>query len=184
MLRQPTNAYPRMTTAHSSQPAHSGMFLFMMASSSSLRSRMVPPSLMIRSMTPCRARNIASVTTKDGMPRRATRTPMSRPITVPVSRPRTSATGHAMPHDAMATASTAAAVPAVKPADRSISPSSRTNTSPIARTMIAADWFSRLAKLKIEKKVSGFIRVKKPNRTIRPRTAGSEPTSPPLTRVK
>ncbi len=89
-----------------------------------------------------------------------------------------------MPHDDMATASTAAAVPAVKPADRSISPSSRTNTSPIARTMIAADWFSRLAKLKIEKKVSGFISVKKPNRTIRPRTAGSEPTSPPLTRVK
>ena len=32
---------------------------------------------------------------------------------------------------------TAAAVPAVKPADRSISPSSRTNTRPIARTMIA-----------------------------------------------
>ena len=38
-------------------------------------------------------------------------------------------------------------VPAVKPADRSISPSSRTKTRPIAMTMTAALWLIRLAKL-------------------------------------
>ena len=39
-------------------------------------------------------------------------------------------------------------MPAAKPADRSISPSSRTKTRPIARTMTPAPWLSRLAKLK------------------------------------
>ena len=48
-----------------------------------------------------------------------------------------------------------AAVPAVKPAERSISPSSRTNTSPIAMTMTGALWLIRLAKLNELVNVSG-----------------------------
>ena len=42
----------------------------------------------------------------------------------------------------------------MKPADRSISPSSSTKTSPIAMTMTPADWLIRLAKLNALVKVS------------------------------
>ena len=45
------------------------------------------------------------------------------------------------------TASTAAHTPLAKPADRSISPSSSTNTRPMAITVTAAPWVNRLAKL-------------------------------------
>lgn len=106
------------------------------------------------------------------------------PMKVPVSRPMMRAMGQNRPHDDRATARTAAEVPAVKPADRSISPSRSTKTRPIARTMIAVPWLSKLAKLTAEKKTSGRRTLKSTTSTMRPSTAGREPTSPPLTRTK
>ena len=51
-------------------------------------------------------------------------------------------------------AMTAPHTPLAKPADRSISPSSRTKTRPIAMKMTAAPWENRLAKLSALKNVS------------------------------
>ena len=78
---------------------------------------------------------------------------------------------------------TAAAVPAVTPADRSISPSSSTKTRPIAMTMTGAPCWIRLAKLNASVKVDGRRAENTTTSTNRPSTAGSAPTSPPRTRV-
>ena len=75
-------------------------------------------------------------------------------------------------------------MPAAKPADRSISPSSRTKTSPIASTMIAAPWLIRFAKLPFDRNVSPSMKPKIATRTTTPMIAGSEPMSPPLTRAQ
>jgi len=77
---------------------------------------------------------------------------------------------------------TAAPVPPVKPADRSISPRSRTKTSPIAMTMTAALWLMRFARLNALVNSLGRSAENTAARTTSPRTAGSEPTSPPRTR--
>ena len=105
-------------------------------------------------------------------------------MSVPVRRPAPSASGQARPHFVKVTASTAAEVPAAKPAERSISPRRRTNTSPMASTMIAVPWLRRLAKLRAVKNVPLSSTLKSATRTMRPRTAGSDPTSPPLTLLK
>ena len=52
-------------------------------------------------------------------------------------------------------AMTAPQTPAVKPADRSISPSSRTKIRPIARIMTGAPWVNRLAKLSADEERAG-----------------------------
>ena len=90
------------------------------------------------------------------MPTRDTRTPMTRPITAPVGEagqdaepPRPCRAGWRRRR------ARRRATPAVKPADRSISPISRTKTRPIAMTMTGALWMSRLAKLNELVKVSG-----------------------------
>ena len=56
--------------------------------------------------------------------------------------------------------------------------------SPIARTMIAALWLMRLAKLKMDRNVEPSKTPKSTMRAIRPSTAGSEPISPPRTRAQ
>ena len=76
----------------------------------------------------------------------------------------------------------AAPTPEVTPADRSISPSSSTNTRPMASSIDGAACVTRLARLPREKKPLS-AKEKKIARTISAPTAGSEPMSPPRTRA-
>ena len=85
----------------------------MIASTVSLWIRIVPPSPMILSRRPCRARKPASVTTKDGMPTRATSTPITSPITAPVARQASTPRYHGWSCLVETTPSTAPATPAV-----------------------------------------------------------------------
>ena len=55
------------------------------------------------------ARKAASVTTNDGMPSRATRRPMRKPMTAPVARQARSASGQGQPWRVITTPMTAAA---------------------------------------------------------------------------
>jgi hypothetical protein len=121
-----------MDNTRSSHPHSTGRFLFMMANTVGSLIEMVPPSPMTHNMMPCRPRKNESVTTNDGMPSRATSRPMIRPITAPVNKHPSRAMGQAKPFWVMSTPRTAAEVPAAKPADRSISPNSRTKIRPIA----------------------------------------------------
>jgi hypothetical protein len=133
---------------------------------------------MIASITPWSPRKAARVTTNDGIPSRATSSPMQVPITAPVARQARidGMVGH--PWLVETTPRTAAAVPPVKPADRSISPSRRTNTRPIAMTVTPAVWLIRFAKFAGFVKLSAVIE-KAITRNSRPRIAGRAPTSPP-----
>ena len=141
----------------------------------------LPPSPMISSTVPWKARNAARVTTNDGIPTRATSVPMVVPMSRPTSRAAATPSGHDQPQSVSTVASTAAQTPLVNPADRSISPSSRTNTSPMAITVMGAPWVSRLAKLPAEKNTGRRIE-KTITSTTSPNTAGREPMSPPRTR--
>src|SRR5918993_1056443 len=96
--RSDTAAYAPTTTTKRAQPSHTGMVLLLIARILLSRIGMVPPTPMILSRTPCRARNAASVTTKDGMPSRATSRPMSVPITAPVARPTRMDSHDGQPH--------------------------------------------------------------------------------------
>ena len=116
------------------------------------------------------------------MPSRATSSAIVKPIATPVASAASTDKGHAQPCSVSVTPRIAAPVPAVKPADRSISPSNRTNTSPIASTMIAAPWLIRFAKFCSVKNVSGSIRPNTITSTTTPRIAGNAPRSPPLMR--
>src|SRR5260370_23004521 len=73
-------------------------------------------------------------------------------------------------------------MPALKPTDRSISPSSRTKTSAMPSRTNGAPCTSRLTRLPAERK-SEFRTWKKMTIAIRPRTTGSAPLSPLLTRL-
>ena len=176
--------YPATTTIANSQPSATGMFLFMTVRTASSRIGIVPPSPMISSTPPCNARKNASVTTNDGIPRRATRIAMARPMATPAPSDEQDRRGHAQPCLVRVTARIDAPMPAVKPAERSISPSSRTKTSPMARTMIAAPWLMRLAKFAFDRNASGSMIPKITTSTTTPMTAGSAPRSPPLMRSK
>ena len=83
----------------------------------------------------------------------------------------------------MVSAITQADTPPATPADRSMSPSSSTNTSPIASTQIDPAWVTRLARLSADRNRS-LARPNTTNSTTRPRIAGSEPMSPPRTRCR
>ncbi len=80
-------------------------------------------------------------------------------------------------------ASTAAHTPLANPAERSISPSSRTKTNPIAISVTAAPWVNRLAKFPAVRKL-GRRMEKNAQSTTNPSTAGREPMSPPRTRAR
>ena len=77
---------------------------------------------------------------------------------------------------------TQAETPPATPADRSMSPSSSTGTSAIARMMIEPDWVSRFAMLRFERNRS-LAKPNTMNSTTRPSTDGSAPMSPPRTRL-
>jgi hypothetical protein len=178
-----TAAKAPIDTAHRIQPHSGGRFLFSMARMTSSRMGTLPPWPMISRTMPWKARKAARVTTNDGIPSLATSVPMAVPMARPVSRETATASGHDQPQSVSRVASTAAQTPLANPADRSISPSSRTNTRPMAITTMGAPWVSRLAKLpslrntgrRIEKTITS---------TTRPRTAGREPMSPPRTRSR
>ena len=108
---------------------------------------------------------------------------MKAPITAPVARQTSTEAHHGHSLRVTAMPISAAAVPAVKPADRSISPSSSTKTRPIAITVTAEAWWMRLDRLNALVKVDGRSTEKTITSTISPSTAGSEPTSPPRTRA-
>ena len=79
-------------------------------------------------------------------------------------------------------AMTAAQTPLTTPAERSISPSSRMKTRPIARMMIGAAWSARFAMLRGVRNVSGRSAKNSSPRATMPRMAGRAPRSPPRTR--
>ncbi len=85
----------------------------MIASTVSLRIRIVPPSPMIWSRSPCRPSKKARVTTNDGIPTRETRKPFTSPINAPVPRHTRTPTHHGQSWRVVATPSIAAATPAV-----------------------------------------------------------------------
>ena len=130
---------------------------------------------------PWKARNAASVTTNDGMPTFDTRKPSTKPMTTPVSSAAGIAVYQLQPWLVSRIAMTAPHTPLAKPADRSISPSSRTKIRPIAIKVTCAPWVNRLAKLTALKNVSRAT-PKIRQSTIRPRMAGRLPMSPPRTR--
>ena len=68
-------------------------------------------------------------------------------------------------------------MPLTKPIDRSISPSSSANTSPIANNMYTAPWINRLTRFPAVRKLelSDWKRIEM---RIRPATTGSTPLSP------
>ena len=78
------------------------------------------------------------MTTNDGIPKVVTMKPLKQPITVPTRSPRTIASAGSRPSLTEVTAITAAARPETAPTDRSISPSSRTKTTPIEIVATAA----------------------------------------------
>ena len=85
-----------------------------------------------------KASRLASVTTKDGIPTTATQNPWNRPTNpandhrrkTPTSRITT--VGACGTHSLMISADAAPVMPTWEPSDRSISPSSRTTTTPMA----------------------------------------------------
>ncbi len=152
-----------------------------MATITSSRTEMFVPSSTSTRTRPWKARNAARVTTNDGMPTLATSEPSTVPMITPVRMAAATQTYQGRPALARVTASTAAQTPLAKPADRSISPSSSTNTRPMAMSVTAAPCVNRLAKL-IAVTKEGRAAAKTAQSTTRPSTAGSAPMSPPRTR--
>ncbi len=77
----------------------------------------------------------------------------------------------------------AAAKPDTEPTDRSISPSRSTSTMPSAMTPVgAANWVIE-TRLRLERNV-GSLSWNTRQMTIRPKTTGSMPSSPPLRRAQ
>ena len=122
------------------------------------------------------------MTTKEGIPTRATSSPIRVPITRPVSRPAGTARYQGAPSTLIVLAITPAEAPPATPAERSMSPRSSTKVRPIASTMIDDAWTMRLAMLIGDGKVSGRRAENRTKSTTRPRTAGREPMSPARTR--
>ena len=134
-------------------------------------------------ITPCQIRKPASVTTNDGTPTYATIDPCTPPIAAQTA---TAITIARMPFSwcplpgSWSSATTSAPMPARYPIDRSISPSSRTKTTPKASIAVPAIWLIRFVKLTAVKK---FVAVS-PKRTttrISPTMIGAEPRLPVLT---
>ena len=105
--------YPPTISTNNTQPRAGERLLFMIARMVLSEIAMVPPLPMISNSTPCRPRNVARVTTNEGMPSRATRVPTPNPMTMPVPIAATTAIGHAIPCSVISTPMMAAVVPAV-----------------------------------------------------------------------
>ena len=136
------------------------------------------------STTPFQASRPASVTTNDGTPILVMIRPWKTPMPRPASRARmiAGAVDIWLPSGASSSATMTPPTPDTKPIDRSISPSSSTNVTPIAITAYGAVCTIRLTKLPAVRKRS-FCVWKTIAMMIRPTTIGSEPSSPDLTSV-
>ena len=109
----------------------------------------VPELPMIVSTTPFQASRPAKVTTKLGTPIFANQKPCSKPMAAPAPSAAASATAVDvwLPSGTKSVAAITPPMPLTKPIDRSISPSSRTNTTPMPMTMTADACAMRLTKL-------------------------------------
>jgi hypothetical protein len=166
-----------------SQPIQGFKLLLSTAMITLSNTEMFRPPDSSRSTTPWNARNAARVTTNDGMPTFDTRKPSRKPIAVPMRIDTITETYQTTWWSVSSTHSTAPHRPLVKPADRSISPSSSTKIRPIAMMTTCPPWVNRLAKLPAEKN-TGRSAEKTSTSTTRPSVAGSEPMSPPRRRPK
>ena len=148
--------------------------------------RITVPRLPISSSTtPFQASRPASVTTNDGTPTLV----MIRPCSTPIPSPAASAikiataVGSSLPSGVSSSATSTPPTPETKPIERSISPSSSANVTPIAITAYGAVCTIRLTKFDAVRKRSFWI-WKTIAITTRPTMIGSEPRSPDLTSVE
>ena len=139
----------------------------------------VPVEPSTNSSAPCQAIRPARVTTNDGIRNLVIHSPWNRPIAMPANRAAPTATGPGTPIVTFSTAMTAEARPLTMPTVRSISPSSRTKTTPTAIVPVAALWSARLVRLNgVRNALCGEAIAKIVQMTISPMTTGSWPTSP------
>ena len=124
----------------------------------------------------------ARVTTNDGMPKRVNQLPWNTPTSVPVKTPASTASGAGTFMFTDSTAITAAHSPLTMPTERSISPSSRTSTTPTEMVPTAAIWIDRFTRLNESRKMPFEAYWKMAQMATRPITTGSWPTSPSRTR--
>ena len=118
------------------------------------------------------------MTTNDGSPSRVMIVPWSAPIAAHASSATMIAAHHGQPYCCLTNSAVMMPpMPLTKPIDRSISPSSRANTSPIASSMKTAPWISRLTRLPAVRKLelSDWKRIEIRSR---PPTTGRTPLSP------
>jgi hypothetical protein len=87
---------------------------------------------------PLHPRKPARVTTNAGTPTLAKKKPWRPPMHSPETMAMTTASQSLRPCVTLSTAHTAAPTPATEPTDRSISPSSRTKTMPVAMMPVPA----------------------------------------------
>ena len=113
----------------------------------------VPELPMTSSTTPFQPSRPARVTTNEGTPILATKKPCISPIAAPVPSAATIASqvGTFLPGSS-STAATTPPMPLTYPIERSISPSSSTNTMPMPMIVIAAIWANRFTKLSAVRK--------------------------------
>ncbi len=137
----------------------------------------VPEDPRIWSIRPFQARFPARVTTKAGTPTLAKNRPWIRPTIAPPATAATRATHWLTPWVTLSTAKIAAQSPLTEPTERSISPSSSTNTTPMAIMPVPTICWERLDRFWADRKV--LLRLPKTAQMmIRARTTGSEPSSP------
>ena len=115
------------------------------------------------------------------MPTLATKNPMNVPVRMPTRKATASARSHGTPFTLTSTMNNAIVMPLVTPADRSISPSRRTNTSAMPSITSVAAWVRRFAKLRSVRK-NGLRKLNRIVSTMNPPTAGRAPISPLRTR--
>src|SRR5579859_1138702 len=162
------------------QPAAGLTLPFSMSFSTLLVSRMVPPEpgaalLMTYNSSPWPISRPASVTTKDGSLSRVMITPWSAPYAVVNASPASTATHHGTGLDSDSSHSVMVAPIAEEyPIDRSISPSSSTNTSAMPSVMIHAAWVIRLTRFPADRN-SELRSWKYTTIAIRPTITGSAP---------
>ena len=111
------------------------------------RRLIVPLAPITYSRRPVQAICPARVTTKDGIRKRVIQKPWNRPISVPPAIASRTATTPGTPYLTLSTAMKAAVSPLTTPTVRSISPSRRTNTTPMAIVPTAAICMPRLTRL-------------------------------------
>jgi hypothetical protein len=159
------------------------MFPFAKPLTTSLGIGYVPPSPRIQIMTPWNPSNPASVTTNDGNPSRVMSVPWNRPMAVVTSRAARIAAHHGQSYGPISSlVVTTPPMPETNPIDRSISPSSRANTSPMPSSMNAAPCVSRFTRLPAVRKFS-FWDWKMIAIRSRPTTTGRTPLSPARARA-